>query len=293
VYQRTIMPHILVIGGANLDIKAKSLEVNRLGTSNPGRITTSPGGVARNIAHNLARLGADVGLITAMAQDHQGAVVLAATRAAGVETSRIITTATATGTYLAILNPNGELVTAMSDMRAADEITPTVIASHVEAIASAKLVVADCNLSLATLEAVAAIARDKLVIEPVSVAKSAKLADLLTSGPIFMASPNLDQIESLTHTRSISKACRKLHAMGLRHIVGHAGTDGVFVSNGEDITHVPAQAAGAIVDVTGAGDAAVAGLVFGLLQGQDLVTAATLGQKLAGRVIASRHSTLE
>lgn len=287
------MSHILVIGGANLDIKAKSLEVNRLGTSNPGRITTSPGGVARNIAHNLARLGGDVSLITALGQDHQGTVVLEATRNAGVDTARISTTALATGTYLAILNPDGELVTAMSDMRAADEITPQVIATHAAAISAAKLVVADCNLSLAALEAIAAIAREKLVIEPVSVPKSAKLAQLLKSGPVFLASPNLDQIESLTHTRSISKACRKLHAMGLRHVVGHAGAEGVFVSNGEDITHVPAQTAGAIVDVTGAGDAAVAGLVFGLLQGQDLVTAATLGQKLAGRVIASARSTLE
>jgi pseudouridine kinase len=81
--------------------------------------------------------------------------------------------------------------------------------------------------------------------------------------------------------------------MGLQHVVAHAGAEGAFVSNGEDIEHVPAQSAGPIIDVTGAGDAAVAGLLFGLLQGDDLVTAATFGQTLAGRVIALSRSTLE
>jgi pseudouridine kinase len=287
------MPDIIVIGGANLDIKAKSLEVNHFGTSNPSRITTSPGGVGRNIAHNLARLGAKVGLISAIGNDFQGKIVLDATRQAGVDVSRVNQEAPTTGTYLAILNPDGELVTAMNDMRAADEITADIIRQHAASISTAKLVVADCNLPLSTLQAIANIARDKLFIEPVSVPKSAKFKALLQSGSIFMASPNLDQIESLTGSRDIFDGCAALHKMGLQNIIAHAGQEGAFISNGDDIEHVPTQSAGPIIDVTGAGDAAVAGLVFALLQGDDLITAATFGQTLAGRVIASPHSTLE
>jgi pseudouridine kinase len=287
------MPDIIVIGGANLDIKAKSLDTNHFGTSNPSRISTSPGGVGRNIAHNLARLGASVCLITVIGNDHQGKVVLQATKAAGVDTSRISQTAPATGTYIAILNPDGELVTAMSDMRAADEISPALIHTNADAIKAATFVVADCNLPLPTLQTIAEIARDKLFIEPVSVPKSAKLKALLQSGPVFMASPNLDQIESLTGSRDIVAGCTALHKMGLQHVVAHAGQEGAFVSNGDDIEHVAVQPAGLIVDVTGAGDAAVAGLIFALSQGDDLLTAATFGQTLAGRVIASSHSTLE
>jgi sugar/nucleoside kinase (ribokinase family) len=48
-----------------------------------------------------------------------------------------------------------------------------------------------------------------------------------------------------------------------------------------------------VVDVTGAGDAAVAGLVFALAQGHDLLQAAQFGQTIAGRVLASEKSTLE
>jgi pseudouridine kinase len=287
------MINIIVIGGANLDIKAKSLEVNHFGTSNPSRISSSPGGVGRNIAHNLARLGAKVGLIAAIGTDHQGEAVLEATKAAGVDVSRVRASAPATGTYIAVLNPDGELVTAMNDMRAADMVTPAIIQEYADDIRGARLVVADCNQPLETLEAIAALARDKLFIEPVSVPKSAKLKALLKSGPVFMASPNLDQIESLTGSRDIFEGCTALHALGLRHVVAHAGAEGAFVSNGEDIDHVPIQPAGPIIDVTGAGDAAVAGVVFGLLQGDDLMAAAAFGQTLAGRVIASPRSTLE
>jgi pseudouridine kinase len=287
------MPDILVIGGANLDIKAKSLAVNHLGTSNPGTISTSPGGVGRNIAHNLARLGAKVGLITVVGNDPQGQIVLEATRAAGVDVSRISQTAPATGTYIAILNPNGELVTAMSDMRAADAITTDMISIHSEAIKAATFVVADCNLPLATLQAIAELSRDKLFIEPVSVPKSVKLKALLQSGHVFMASPNVDQIESLTGTRDVFDGCTSLHKMGLQHVVVHAGQEGAFISDGVTISHVPAQPDGPIIDVTGAGDAAVAGLIFALSQGDNLLTAANFGQTLAGRVIASAKSTLE
>jgi pseudouridine kinase len=287
------MTDIIVIGGANLDIKAKSLQPNHFGTSNPSTISTSPGGVGRNIAHNLARLGAKVGLIAAIGTDPQGEAVLEATRSAGVDVSRIRALAPATGTYIAVLNPDGELVTAMSDMRAAEMVTPDFVMQFEIDILAATFVVADCNLPLKTLEIIASVARNKLFIEPVSVPKSAKLAALLQHGEIFLASPNLDQIESLTGSRDIFEGCAKLHKMGLSHVIAHAGAEGAFISNGDDIEHVPAQSAGPIIDVTGAGDAAVAGLLFGLSRGDDLVTAASFGQTLAGRVIASPRSTLE
>jgi pseudouridine kinase len=285
------MTSIVLIGGANLDIKAKSLAPNKFGTSNPGIISSSPGGVARNIAHNLARLGTKPVLIAAIGSDPQGEAVIEATRAAGVDLR--ITEAPATGTYIAVLNPDGEMVTAMSDMRAVDILTPDIVMQSEHEILAATFVVADCNLQPKTLEIIASIARHKLFIEPVSVPKSTKLATLLKQGEIFMASPNLDQIESLTGTRDIVQGIAALHSMGLQHVIAHAGAEGAFVSNGDDIEHIPPQPAGPILDVTGAGDAAVAGLLFGLLQGDDLVTAASFGQTLAGRVIASPRSTLE
>jgi len=118
------------------------------------------------------------------------------------------------------------------------------------------------------------------------------LLALLQQCPVFLATPNLDQIEALTGTRHPEAAIRTLHDLGLRHIVVHAGSSGAFVSHGNDVVAVPAKPA-AIVDVTGAGDAATAGLIAGLLRHLPLAKAAELGQEIAARVIASQFSTLE
>ncbi len=287
------MADVVVIGGANIDIKAKSNNRNILGTSNPGEVTISAGGVGRNIAHNLARLGADVALISVVGNDVHGDLLIEQTSAAGVDVTAIFRQAIATGTYVALLDSNGELVTALSDMRAVEIITPAFMASHFDKLRAARLVVADCNLPLATLHAIAAIAAHKLVIETVSVPKCEKLLNVAAKTPILLTMPNFDQVEQLTGTRDIHQALEILHRHGIQNIVIHAGAEGAFVSDRINTNHIPAQTAAKIIDVTGAGDAAVAGLLFGLLQGENLDVAAARGQQQAARVIASSRSTLD
>jgi pseudouridine kinase len=51
------MPPLLAIGSAALDIKSRLARAPLPTTDVPGQITLQPGGVARNIAENLARLG--------------------------------------------------------------------------------------------------------------------------------------------------------------------------------------------------------------------------------------------
>jgi len=287
------MADIAVIGGANIDIKAKVNAPNRLGTSNPGIVTTTAGGVGRNIAHNLARLGAKVALVSVVGRDVHGDAVLAETERAGVDVSRVVRSDVATGSYVALLDHDGEMISAVSDMRCADLLSPDLIFAQEAVIERARLVVADCNLPQESLNLLADIAGAKLVVEPVSVPKSRKLIELLKTSSVYLASPNFDQIEQMAGTRDIESAFRFLHGKGLTNVVIHAGPEGAFASDGSDIEHVEAQPPQRIVDVTGAGDAAVAGLVYGLLQGEPLALAAARGQSLAGRVIASASSTLE
>jgi pseudouridine kinase len=261
-------------------------------TSNPGTVTTSAGGVARNIAHNLARLGADVSLLTALGNDASGDMLLAHTAKANVKTANIIRVNDPTGTYVAVLNERGELVTAVSDMRLLRFIANTVINRNKDKIMASEIIVADCNLDRETLDELAILASDKLIIEPVSVSKSKKISEILKTHKIFLATPNLDQIESLTGSRNIETACADLHSRGLQNLVIHAGEQGAYVSDGSEIIHIASQAKH-IVDVTGAGDAAVSGLVHGLLQNLPLAKAAQIGQEIAARVIASAASTLD
>ena len=63
---------MVIVGGANMDIHGAPNAALRQHDSNPGTVQSSPGGVARNIAENLARLGVDCRLIAAVGNDHHG-----------------------------------------------------------------------------------------------------------------------------------------------------------------------------------------------------------------------------
>ena len=101
---------VVVIGGSNVDLKSRTHERAILGTSNPGNTRITWGGVARNVAENLARLGARTTLVSAIGSDELGKQLLADTAAAGVDVSRVAIDAPATGTYSAVLSADGELV---------------------------------------------------------------------------------------------------------------------------------------------------------------------------------------
>jgi pseudouridine kinase len=284
---------IVVIGGANIDIKARSLGAAIPRTSNPGMVTLVPGGVARNIAETLARLGAKALLLSAVGADLNGERLMAETAAAGVDLSLMERSAHPTGSYCAVLDAQGELVTAVSDMRAVDDLTPTVLARHREALEAAAYIVADCNLPVASLGWLMRY-RDKLVVEPVSVKKSERLLPLIDGQrPILAATPNRDEACAMTSEAEPARAAKLLLARGLSHVMVNLGPDGALAaSRSGEMERVPAIGTGAPhCDVTGAGDAATAGLVFSLWRGKSFVDAVRFGQSLAALRLSGSTSS--
>ena len=157
----------------------------------------------------------------------------------------------------------------------------------------ADLIVADCNIAAACLSWLCAFAArhaKRLLIEPVSVAKARKLLDFTREAPVFAITPNRQQLDALTGEPEEAAAIAKLHALGFSNVILHCGENGAAISTGVEITRSPAFAVDRIADVTGAGDAAVAGLVCGLLSGHSLAGAARLGQAAASVKVMSRQS---
>ena len=281
---------IIVIGGMNVDIKAKVTRAPIAGTSNPGTISFTPGGVARNIAHNLGSLGVNVALISVAGDDPPGEMALAASRAAGVDLSMVLRTATPTGSYVAMLDERGELSSAVNDMRILEELTSAHVQQYVAALERAKFVVVDCNVQADLMAFLALKFSDKLVVEPVSVAKSEKLKALLDRYEVFFATPNRDQLVAMTDNGDVEAACRDLHERGLRNLVVHLGAAGSLVSTAAGVRQLALDDNTYVTDVTGAGDAAVAGLLYGLSQGFDIPTAAEFGQAAASLKVHSNLS---
>ncbi|HMG32277.1 MAG TPA: carbohydrate kinase [Jiangellaceae bacterium] len=298
-YLLSEQPGIVVIGGANVDVKARSAAPATQHTSNPGHGSMAPGGVARNIAENLARLGTRTHLITAVGRDALGDNLLAQTSAAGVRLEYVHRTDLPTGTYTALLDSDGELILAVADMAATDELGPDRINDARDVIATAGLIVLDGNLASASLVHaldLASTADVRTILEPVSVPKAEALAAYITSDrPLYALTPNRDELTALTGLaartdRQLRLAAHSLHQRGVEHVWIRLGEHGSLLSSGSgNATFIPAVPT-TVEDVTGAGDAMLAAFCHAVLEGKDPVDAARYGHAAAALTISSPYT---
>lgn len=287
---------VIVIGGTNMDFKCRSTAPMVLGTSNPGDVAASVGGVACNIARNLAKLGVATALMSVVGQDEFGERILREARAAGVDVSLMLMSAKPTGTYVALLDADGDMTAAVSAMEATDDLTASHIAAREAAIRQAAMVVADCNLGAGTLDRLAAIcaaAKVPLAIDAVSTRKALRLSGLLKARqPIHLLALNRDEAAVLTggnarDDRALHAAAEALHKQGVAHLAIGLSEGGIYTSSSSPsesgkVSRYPAK----LVDVTGGGDAALAGTVLGLLRRQRLAEAARWGQAAAAMTVS-------
>ncbi|HEX8784640.1 MAG TPA: PfkB family carbohydrate kinase, partial [Telluria sp.] len=225
---------VVCVGAANLDRKLRSTAPLVPGTSNPASAVESFGGVARNIAENLARLGAQVALLTAIGNDSSGAALLADAEALGIDTRGTLKLEdAASGTYTAVLDQHGEMVVALADMALYDRFDPDAVASRQAQLAAAALVVADLNLPLDTVDALVRSARRPgaaLVLVAVSEPKMARLPrDLDGVGLLILNAGELATRvgRTLAHADEIAAAMREVQAQGVRDLVVTQGAAGV------------------------------------------------------------------
>jgi pseudouridine kinase len=262
---------VVCIGAANLDRKLRSSAALVPGTSNPASAVESFGGVARNIAENLARLGTQVALLTAIGKDSSGAALLAHAESLGIDTHGTLRLEdAASGSYTAVLDRDGEMAVALADMALYDRIKPELIASRQAQLASAALVVADLNLPLDTVDALVRSCRrldTALVLVAVSEPKMARLPrELHGVGLLILNAGELAARvgRPLARADQLEAAMREVQAQGARDLVVTRGAGGVLLTAPGGILHLPAPAT-EVVDVTGAGDAFAAAVCWSLL----------------------------
>ena len=143
----------LVVGAANMDITGSTRNPLTPGDSIPGRIRSAPGGVARNVAENLARLGTPVQLLAAVADDAFGGGLLASTGRAGVGVQGCwVLPGQSTSTYMSVHGPDGEMAIAINDLDIVEGLTPERLAQRQNLLKAACALMLDCNLSGAALQ---------------------------------------------------------------------------------------------------------------------------------------------
>ena len=281
----------VVVGGVNMDIGGRSQASLVDGDSNPGIVTTSPGGVGRNIAHNLSLLGTDVRLLTAFGDDLYGQQIAASCSELGIDLSHALRVAgVPTSTYLYITGPDGDMALAVSDMQVCKKITPQYLAQNLSLLNNAQVVVFDTNLPEDSIQYLAENVTVPLFCVPVSTAKSEKISSILSK--IHTLKPNRLEAELLSGVKietkqDLDRAAQKLLDAGVHRMFISLGADGVYAVTQEQRLQLP-NLPGHMVNTTGCGDAFMAALVWAYLEGTDLRDTALSG--LAAGSIAMESS---
>lgn len=284
--------HLVCIGGAVSDRKYRALGAVEMETSNPVESFHSHGGVARNVAENLALLGDKPGFVSIVGGDQSGQALLDHLRSRGVDVSRVITApGQSTAEYVAILNQRGDLVMGIADMNIFELLTPDALTRIWSHFAGASWVFADTNLpadSLVSLIQRQGGGRYKLAIDAVSTVKARKLPrDLSGIDLLFLNADEAAAILSRPRATTVEgalDAARALCERGAARTQVSMGSSGLAVAGVEGEVIVPAVPA-TIVDITGAGDAVVAGTLHSMMAGQDLPTAAITGSLVGALTI--------
>jgi len=291
---------VVAIGSAGLDIVGRAAEPLHMGTSNPAALRMSPGGVARNVAENLARLGTEVYLISAVGDDPEGRLVLAQAVGAGVQIETVLTVAgVRTGAYLAVLDEQGNLHLAMDDMRIVESVTPEHLRACRSLIENASVVFVDGNLSPRSLALVISLARKAgvpVAADPTSVSLAPRFADLL--GDLWLFMPNEAEAGVLApHPQAHTDRVRALDiahhlvAQGVGAAVITMAEFGVAFASPEVSGLVPSVQT-EIVDPTGAGDALTAAVLFARLNDIPLDEAVRLGASAAALTLRTTGSVV-
>jgi pseudouridine kinase len=290
-------PFIVCIGGACVDRTYQAFAPLAPGTSNPVRTAAAGfGGVARNVAETLARLDVPAGLVSSVGADEPGRALSAHLGTLGVTTHLIVSERRRTAEYVAVLDPSGGLAFGLADMEIFEALTPSLIDELWPLLSGADGVFADCNLPRDTLAHLIARCREpsafKLAVDAVSTSKARRLPSDLAGVDLLFA--NLDEACAIAGadlvTPSPEDLVQSILHRGAGAVVMTLGARGVLAAErGGAITILPAVAA-EVVDVTGAGDALIAGTLSRVIDGAPLVEALRIGLVAAALAIETGGS---
>lgn len=291
---------IYCIGGATIDHKLKSPELLIKETSNPISSFIAFGGVARNIAENLAYWTNEVYLQCAVGNDKEGQQLLTHMKTIGVNIDACLTVNNhVTAHYYAVLNPSGTMYISLIDMDIYNNLPLLPFTISWKEWQANSIVFIDTNLPTEIIDHALKQIHNKqitLCIDPVSVSKTKKLPQRLDN--VFLIKPNKDEAIALTQVNIDSFAdCKKagyiLLDRGVENVVISLGEAGYAIINTHEQYYFQSTPLSKIQDVSGAGDAFIAGILFGLQHDYMLREACQLGNAAALHTLQSLKTTVE
>ncbi|MFN4012110.1 MAG: PfkB family carbohydrate kinase [Pannonibacter sp.] len=269
---------IACFGAVHADLIAHGARPVLRETSTPGTIAMTPGGVATNVARALARLSVPVRLAGAVGTDSDGTSLHRLLSEDGIDLSALARADLPTGRYVALHDPDGSLAGAICDTSITDSLDAGFIAHAAGRLDGCPIWFAEANLPDDALAELAERAGERLLVaDAVSSAKAPRLAAL--AGRLDLVFLNRAEAAAWTGFAEATPAvplALAVAALGPRQVILSDGAGLLtMVEDGRPLQIEPGAVE--IVDVTGAGDALIAGTLAGLARGLPLEDAAHAG----------------
>lgn len=286
--------YVLVFGASVVDIFGFSCCNYRSYNSNPGKIRISFGGVCRNIAENLSKVGVATKFISILGEDENGKCMLEHSRKIGydMEDSLILKHGT-TPTYMAILDENGEMVSAVADMKSIDKINFKFIHSKGSIIEKSEYTVLDSD-NAEILEYILKNFKDKtkFILDPVSAEKAKNIRYLIKY--FHTIKPNIHEAEILAGFKiesieDLKKAGEYFISLGIQNVFISLDAEGIYYKNRFEEGKIKAHKV-TVKNVTGAGDAFVAGIAYGYMNKLSLKETVKFAIAMANLTIAHENT---
>ncbi|MBL8582557.1 MAG: carbohydrate kinase family protein [Rhizobiaceae bacterium] len=291
------LPRLLGVGGAHIDRRGRVAGVHVAGASNPGAMREDVGGGVFNALRSAVQRGVAASLVSVRGGDLAGETVARMVAQAGIEDHSAVFLDRSTASYTALLDAEGDLITALADMVLYEVAFPRQLRrSKVrDAAAASDAVLCDANLPAAALRTLLSHAADKPVYAiAISPAKAVRLDGMLEQvACLFMNRREAAALGKLPADADPAEIIAALRDQGLRSGVITAGSQPLTLFGADFAVTVSPPVPRMVSDVTGAGDALAGATVAAMMHGAHLLAAVREGVAAAILTLESSKAAAE
>jgi pseudouridine kinase len=198
--------------------------------------------------------------------------------------------------YLALMDNRGEMALALNDMQILEKLNAAHLQKKTGRIRKSSIIVIDSNISAQAIHFIASKCADlPLFLDPVSITKAEKVKTCIGSFDTI----KLNRIEAaaisglkIQGIKNLRRAGEWFIEKGVRRVFITLGSEGVFCYSAEECFFHEAPHI-TVVNVTGSGDAFMAGIVYGSLNGYSNKETARFSSAMSGLTAQSRKTVSE